>query len=47
MNLRGTSLRTIQNTLCKKGHCELYLRICINLLSHTCPGSLDFNYALG
>ena len=47
MNLRSTNLRTIQNTLCKKGHCELYLRICINLLSHTCPGSLDFNYALG
>ena len=29
-----------------KGHCELYLRICINLLSHTCPGSLYLSYAL-
>ena len=40
MNLRSTNARTIQDTLCIKGYCELYLRICINLLSHTCPGSL-------
>ena len=34
MNLRSTNVPTIQDTLCIKGHCELYLRICINLLSH-------------
>ena len=44
---RSINVRTIQDTLCIKGHCELYLRICINLLSHTCLGSLYFNYALG
>ena len=26
MNLRSTNACTIQDTLCKKGHCELYLR---------------------
>ena len=30
MNLRSTSVRTIQDTLCIKDHCELYLRISIN-----------------
>ena len=35
MNLRSTNVRTIQDTLCMKDHCELYLRICINLLLHT------------
>ena len=40
MNLRSTNARTIQDTLFIKGYCELYLRICINLLSHTCPGRL-------
>ena len=47
MNLRSTNVRTIQDTLCIKDHCELYLRISINLLSHTCPGSLYLNYAFG
>ena len=36
MNLRSTNVRTIQDTLCMKDHCELYLRICINSLLHTC-----------
>ena len=26
MNLRSTNVRTIQDTLCIKGQCELYLR---------------------
>ena len=47
INLRSTNVRTIQDTLCIKDHCELYLRIYINLLSHTCPGILYLNYALG
>ena len=34
MNLRSTNVPTIQDTLCIKDLCELYLRICINLLSH-------------
>ena len=46
MNVPSTNVRTIQDTLCIKDHCELYLRIFINLLSHTCPGSLHLNYAL-
>ena len=36
MNFRSTNVRTIQDTFCMKDHCELYLRICINLLLHTC-----------
>ena len=44
MNLRSTNARATQDTLCIKGYCELYL---INLLSHTCPGGLYLNYALG
>ena len=47
INLRSTNVRTIQNTFCIKDNCELYLRTCINLLSHTCPGSLYLNHALG
>ena len=26
MKVRSTNVRTIQDTLCIKGHCELYLR---------------------
>ena len=47
INLRSTNVRTILDTLCIKDYCELYLRIRINLLSHTCPGSLYLNHALG
>ena len=36
MNFRSTNVRTIQDTFCMNDHCELYLRICINLLLHTC-----------
>ena len=41
MNLRSTNARTIQDTLCIKGYCELNLRIRI----HAQVAYISLNYA--